>query len=136
MLGVFKKVFSFNIQRESKDVKKENRSQYKHNDIELKAKASSDELGVKVEQKNGTIEYSKWDEIVKISLITTDQGPFVDDVFLALFKEEKRCLIPSEGEGYNEVYEKVSKFEGFDFAKVIEAMSSTLNKEFICWEKK
>jgi hypothetical protein len=60
---------------------------------------------------------------------------FVDDVFLALFKSEKGCLVPSEADVYNDVYEKVSKLDGFNYSKVIEAMSSTTNNEFICWEK-
>jgi hypothetical protein len=136
MLGFLKKFFSSQGEQGSKEVKEQSSTLYNQRDKAIKAKVYCDELGVKVEHPDGTIEHSKWDEIVKISFFTTDQGPFVDDVFLVLFKDEKGCLIPSESVGYNEVYEKVSKFEGFDFAKVIEAMSSASNNEFICWQKK
>jgi hypothetical protein len=124
MLEMLKKVFG---KKDSVEQKKDCTT--------LTSRVECDDTGIKVVHPNGTVESSRWDEIIKVSVITTDQGPFVDDVFLALFKEDKGCIIPSTVHGYNDAYEIVSKFEGFDFSKYIESMSSTSNNEFICWHK-
>ncbi|PHS29470.1 MAG: hypothetical protein COA82_12685 [Alkaliphilus sp.] len=133
MFKYIKKIFS---NKNLKFIKQDISSVHKYCINGSKTKVYCDEIGLKVEHPDGTIEYSKWEEIVRISIITTDQGPVYDDIFLMLFKKEKGCLIPSESDGYNEVYEKVSNFEGFDFNKYIEAMSSATNNEFLCWQKK
>ncbi|HBF38814.1 MAG TPA: hypothetical protein DDW50_16035 [Firmicutes bacterium] len=101
-----------------------------------KARAFCDDDGVKVEYPDNSTASIRWEEIMKISVITTDQGPFIDDVFLALLGERKRCLVPSEANGYNEVFDRVSKLEGFDFERYIQAMASAENDEFTCWEQK
>lgn len=138
MFRYFRNLFSGNKNVEKANNQSEgNRTkQTVDNEKTYKSKAFCNDEGVSVEHTNGTIEAALWDEIIKISVITTDQGPFADDVFLVLFKEEKGVLIPSEAEGYNEVYERVSKFDDFDFQKYIESMSSTINQEFICWERR
>lgn len=100
-----------------------------------KTKVICDDIGLQVIHPNGNVESAKWDEIIKVSVITTDQGPVSDDVFLVLFKQEKGCLVPSEAIGHNDVFEKVSKFDGFNYSKYIEAMSSASNNEFVCWQK-
>ena len=76
-----------------------------------------------------------WDGITRVSIVTTDKGPFEDDVFLCLYlSDNKRILIPSENSGYTPVYDVVSKFDGFDFSKVIDSMACPYNNEFLCWE--
>jgi hypothetical protein len=100
-----------------------------------KARAFCDDDGVKVEYPDHPAASIRWEEIMKISVITTDQGPFIDDVFLAFFDGARHCLVPSEADGYNEVFDRVSKFKGFDFEQYIQAMASAENHEFICWER-
>jgi hypothetical protein len=76
-----------------------------------------------------------WNEIEEINIMTTDQGPFVPDVWLILMGNGKRCSIPQGYSGWEDVYNKVSKFPGFDFENVIKSATSIENKTFNLWKK-
>ena len=76
------------------------------------------------EKKSGQV---RWDNISEIKLINTDEGPWLPDVWLALSDNEGACLIPQSAKGYDEVYDIVSKYEGFDFENVINSMSFPFN---------
>ena len=90
---------------------------------------------VTVEHPQRKKEEVKWIDIETIKIITTDQGPFQPDVWLALLGRETGCLIPQGAKGYDEIYDTVSKYEDFNFENVIKAMGSTDNEEFLVWEK-
>jgi hypothetical protein len=94
----------------------------------------TDEL-VKVEHPKRKTEQIKWADIDNIKIITTDQGPFQPDVWIALLGSETGCLIPQGAKGHDEVYNIVSKYERFNFENVIKAMSSTDNQEFLVWTR-
>ena len=76
-----------------------------------------------------------WNAISEIKLINTDDGPFAPDVWLALIGEGSACLVPQGAPGYDEVYDRVSKYPGFNFDNVIESMSCVDNAEFLLWKK-
>ena len=78
----------------------------------------------------------RWHDIQQIKLINTDDGPFAPDVWLALIGESSHCVIPQGAPGYNEVYDRVSAYPGFNFDNVIASMQCVDNAEFILWEKK
>ena len=90
---------------------------------------------VGVEHPQRKKEEVKWADIETIKIITTDQGPSHPDVWLALLGSETGCLIPQGSKGYDEIYDRVSAYEGFDFENVIKAMGCTDNQEFLVWAK-
>jgi len=91
---------------------------------------------IKVLHPKRETEEIDWDEIEEIEIITTDEGPFLPDVWLVLTgKNNKGCSIPQGSAGWTKVYDIVSKYEGFNFEKVIESASSTENKVFDIWKK-
>lgn len=75
------------------------------------------------------------EQINEIAVITTDEGPFVDDVFLVLSGGDKEIKIPQEAENFEALFDVFKKFEGFNFEAFIEAMSSTENAKFVCWRR-
>ena len=75
------------------------------------------------------------DFLQKISILTTDQGPFFDDVALALFFEETALILPSEHCCYKNVYAGFSECLSLNYDAVIKAMSCAENAEFIVWTK-
>jgi len=77
----------------------------------------------------------RWDDILVIKLVNTDDGPFAPDVWLTLVGENQSCAIPQGAVGYDEVYDKVSKYPGFNFDNVIASMSCVENAEFILWTR-
>ena len=76
-----------------------------------------------------------WAAVKKISLVNTGDGPFLPDVWLTLSGDDAICSIPQGSPGYDEVYEIVSKYPGFDFNNVINSMLSTGKEEFSLWTK-
>ena len=90
---------------------------------------------VKIEHPKRKTEQVKWENIREIKLINTDSGPWLPDVWLALIGEKDGCLIPQGAKGYDEVYEIVTKYDGFNFENVILSMSCTDNAEFNLWNK-
>jgi hypothetical protein len=90
---------------------------------------------VQVDHPERSTERIKWLEIEEIKLLNTDDGPFLPDVWLCLIGANSRCLIPQGSDGYDEVYEIVSKYEGFSFENVIKSMACTDNAEFRLWKK-
>jgi len=91
---------------------------------------------VRVEHPKRDTEEILWEDIKEIRFINTDTGPFEPDVWLALIGDKGGCLIPQEAKGCNIVYDIVSKYEGFDYEKVIKSMSSANNEQFLLWKRK
>ena len=95
----------------------------------------TDEL-VKVEHPKRKTEQIFWKDINEIKLINTDAGPVAPDIWLILIGENIGCSIPHGSEGYDRVYEIVSKYENFDFGNVIKSMSCAENEQFHLWTRK
>ncbi len=91
---------------------------------------------IKVEHPQRKAEQVLWGNIQHIKIINTDSGPFLPDIWLALFGIDDGCLIPLGAKGYEQVYDIVSKYEGFNFESYIESMSCTDNSEFDLWSLK
>jgi hypothetical protein len=90
---------------------------------------------VKVEHPERKAEIVYWNDVEEIKLINTDQGPWAPDVWLALLGKESGCLIPQGAKGYDDIFDIVSKYAGFNFENVINSMSCTENEQFLLWKK-
>ena len=91
--------------------------------------------GVACEHARRKREFVAWDEICEIRLVTTDDGPLLPDVWLMLVGRQGGCSAPQGVVGYDELYDRVSRFSGFDFESVIAAAACIDNAEFICWRR-
>ena len=86
--------------------------------------------------QNGRQETIRWSELRNVTIMTTDEGPFEDDVFWVLSGTQTGCLVPSEAEGMKELLPRLQQLPGFDNEAVIRAMGSTANERFLCWQEK
>lgn len=95
-----------------------------------------DDTGVIVVTNKGRDEV-RWDEVTRARIITTDAGPWGEDVFFVLESTEgKGCAIPHAAAVRTKLLEEMqARFEGIDDRKVIEAMGSTSRAAFTIWEK-
>jgi hypothetical protein len=84
---------------------------------------------------DGRIESVRWDDLEEIAIITTDEGPYVDDIFWLLKGTSGGCAVPSEAEGMKELLPRLQELRGFDSKAVIEAMGSAGNATFVCWRR-
>ena len=94
-----------------------------------------DEIKITRTMRDGKQETLQWSELREIAIITTDEGPFVDDVFWVLSGTDTGCLVPSEADGAKELLMYLQKLPGFNNEAVIHAMGSTENAKFVCWSK-
>ena len=95
---------------------------------------------VRIEHPRRRTEQIRWDDIDIIWLINTDEGPLRPEIFMGLGGADENtggCLIPiHECDGYEQVYDIVSKWDGFHFENYIHSMSCTDNKDFYLWHRK
>ena len=96
---------------------------------------SYDEESIVRRLSDGRTEVIRWDDIQRVSIVTTDDGPFTDDVFWVITGENGGCLVPSETHGAKELLHRLQLLPNFKNEAVIEAMGSTERAEFICWQR-
>ena len=87
------------------------------------------------ERPDGKVEQVGWAELEKVELVTTGDGPFAPDVFWVLHGTGGGCAIPQGATGEKELLERLQGLPGFDNGAVIEAMGSTSDRRFLCWQR-
>jgi hypothetical protein len=83
----------------------------------------------------GRCETVWWNDLIRVLVVTTDQGPFVDDIFWVLQGQNGQCVVPSESQGVDALFDRLKKLPGFNWDAAIDASSSVENREFLCWER-
>jgi hypothetical protein len=95
-----------------------------------------DNLGVRRDLGNGKREEVAWKDLVEVQIVTTGEGPYVEDVFYVLVGANGRgCVVPQGAPECNALLERLQSLPNFDNGKVIEAMGSAENARFVCWKK-
>lgn len=93
------------------------------------------DTGVSCRDPDGASESVEWGDLKQVEIVTTDHGPFLPDVFWVLRGSEVVCVVPQGASGDKELMERLQQLPGFRYEAVIDAMSSTENRRFLCWEK-
>jgi len=88
-------------------------------------------------RSDGVEETIRWDDLHQIAILTTDEGPWREDVFFLLIASDGKsgCAVPQSSDGCERLLERLQKLPGFDNEAVIKAMSSTSNAKFVCWKR-
>jgi hypothetical protein len=83
-------------------------------------------------------EHVAWADIERVSIMTTDEGPWLEDVYFIIdSKTGGGCAVAHDLATESKLLEALqSRLEGLDNAAVIEAMLSTSNREFPIWQAK
>lgn len=82
------------------------------------------------------IESWDWQDVSAIEIITTDEGPWREDVYWIIsFKDERECtVIPQLADGDNAMMKAIPKVLGEpDWMAATEAMGSCFNNRFLIW---
>lgn len=87
------------------------------------------------DRPDGKVERVAWNDLQKVEVVTTDEGPFVADVFWVLHGSDGGCAIPSSATGEKEFLERLQALPGFNNGAVIEAMACCDNRRFLCWQR-
>jgi hypothetical protein len=76
-----------------------------------------------------------WQDIGEIKLINTNEGPRLPDIWLALIGEQSHCIVPHGARGFDEVFDIISRYTGFDMENFGKSMTCTHSAEFSLWKK-
>ncbi|MEY2430254.1 MAG: hypothetical protein QOJ40_3139 [Verrucomicrobiota bacterium] len=75
------------------------------------------------------------EDLDEIGIETTDQGPFVEDVFWILKREGMRIRLGEPHPVFKKLMDRFSSLEDFDWRPFTEAMTCTDNRYFLCWRR-
>ncbi|MEV5651543.1 hypothetical protein AB0L57_25110 [Nocardia sp. NPDC052254] len=85
---------------------------------------------------NGRIEEVSWQELTEVRVITTADGPFADDVFFVLIGARGNgCVVPHSAAD-KEFRVRLLQLPGFDNAKVMEALGTVSDRQFLVWRRR
>ena len=87
------------------------------------------------ERPDGKVERVGWADLQKVEVVTTSDGPFAPDVFWVLHGTEGGCAVPQGATGDSQLLERLQALPGFDNGPVIEAMTCTSDRRFLCWQR-
>lgn len=96
-----------------------------------------DDRTITARHPNGDTRTIGWDELTLVGIKTTDEGPFVADVFWGLHGPDgKPQVIYPQGATGDEglLKEMQRRLADFDDRQLIEAMGSTRNAFFVIWQ--
>ena len=83
-------------------------------------------------------EHVAWDDIMRVRIFTSDQGPQVEDVLFVIDgRSGAGCVVTHDLAVRGGLLEALqSRLAGLDNGAVIDAMGSTSNQSFTIWEAK
>lgn len=75
-----------------------------------------------------------WKDVQHVGILTTSDGPFFEDVFYIIQLNDKNICLTQSQATEMELLDHFSKLPGFRWEGVIEAMGSTSEAAFHCWD--
>lgn len=88
--------------------------------------------------RSSRVESIAWSDLAEVSIVTTDEGPFQEDVYFLLSDDAKKkgCAVPQRADGSQLLFERLQTLPDFNNEAAISAMGSTANDRFVCWRRK
>jgi len=90
---------------------------------------------IRYSRSNGESGALRWDALDRVSIRTTDRGPWDDDVFFVIEAGGETLVAASDAPGVGALLTELQTLPEFDNQAVIEAMTCTDNREFLCWAR-
>lgn len=95
-----------------------------------------DEEGVWLRnEKDGAEKRLLWSDVLQIVIETTDEGPWLEDMYYIFYSSSEPFVVPSESRGVSELVSKIAGLPGFDQAQHFSAVGSSENRQFLVWKK-
>ena len=94
-----------------------------------------DSNGVRRSLGDGQEEAITWASLDAVVIVTTDQGPYLEDVFFVLHEGDHGVLVTHEVACEIRLMPWLQELPGFDNDAVIRAMASTEDAHFVCWKR-
>ena len=84
---------------------------------------------------DGQIEQVRWDELEKVELLGTTDGPLLPDMFWVLHGKDSGCIIPWGATGDGDLLERLQGLPGFDNGAVLRSAPKTSESIVTCWTR-
>ena len=95
-----------------------------------------DDRGVRRTLAGGNAEQVAWNDLLEVSVITTGDGPFAEDVFFVLAGTGgSGCIVPQDAPESGPLLDRLQRLPGFDNDALVRAMGSTEEARFVCWRR-
>lgn len=95
-----------------------------------------DDAGVRRELADGSRESISWDDLQRVGIRTIPDGPWEEDIFFLLEGTNGTgCAVPSGHPSADALMSKLQVLPGFDNELFVEAMTTTDDGLFICWQR-
>ena len=76
-----------------------------------------------------------WSEVNHVSILTTSDGPFCEDVFFVIKTDKGTICIDQSQATDIKLFEQFARLKGFSYEQTILAMGCTDDAVFPCWER-
>lgn len=84
---------------------------------------------------DGQTERVAWEDLQRVEILTTPDGPFAPDTFWILSGADSGCVIPWGPTGDSELLERLQRLPLFDNMAVINCAKATEESMTLCWER-
>ena len=93
-----------------------------------------DDLGVS-RISGGIRESVTWADLRRVTILTTDEGPLIEDVFWLLEGSSGGVAVPGSDPEVKSIMSHLERMPGYLPEAVVQAMGSVENARFIVWER-
>ena len=93
------------------------------------------ETGATCIRADGRTESVKWDDLQRVEILTTEDGPFAPDIFWVLHGSSDGCVIPWGATGEETLLERLRALPKFRNDVIVNATSLTTCNQLLCWER-
>jgi hypothetical protein len=76
-----------------------------------------------------------WDNLLRVEVLTTNQGPIMTDIFWKLVDTRATYMVPMGSPGEDRLLRRLQSLPGFNNESLANAMTSVSNAQFLCWER-
>ena len=94
-----------------------------------------DDRGVTRRTTDGREERVAWGDLVQVSIVTTDEGPFDDDLFFLLQDDDgSGCAVGNAEAEATGLVARLQRLPRFDNEALIQASACAIEAHFVCWQ--
>ncbi len=90
-----------------------------------------DDQGITVEMSQARRESVRWNDLLEVRVVTTSEGPAVEDIFFVIVGRDSGCIVPQSKA--TALLPRLQELPAFDNLTLVEAMGSAKDATFTVW---
>ncbi len=97
-----------------------------------------DDMGVRCERPDGTVERIDWEDLHTVTVEAPNQPPPVPALVWILWSEDRKsgCIFPGRATGADALIEELKRrLDGFDHRALVTAMNADEHMTYVVWQQ-